>query len=67
MAKVLLYFIGSGNLRGSDRRRENKSQTAFATFFFRVKAYQGQISVTLVIWVKLKIVWGNGKQGVFTF
>lgn len=68
MAEILRYllFIGSEKLRESNGKRENKSQTAFATFFW-VKAYQGQVSVTLDIWVKLKIVWGNSKQGAFTF
>lgn len=46
---------------------KNKPQTAFATFF-RVEAYQGQVSVTLDIWVKLKIFWENSKQdAAFTF
>lgn len=62
-------LLGQGTCeRATGEGKTNRKQLLPLFFFFpRVKAYQGQISVSLVIWVKLKIVWGNGKQGVFTF
>lgn len=65
--KSSFILLGQGTCEAAPGEGKTNRKQLLPLFSFRVKAYQGQISVTLVIWVKLKIVWGNGKQGVFTF